>query len=122
MPPRTRKAAFDPEAAGAEQRAQKKVRTPPADRSLHNAVAKKLRDNFKSWPAVAIDGTLRDGLTLRQTLTADVQNHSADPAALPMGSSYYANLREKFKQDAPDAQKFHVKHAEDPVSPAPTMV
>ena len=66
MPPRTRKAAFDPEAAGAEQPAQKKVRTPPADRSLHNAVAKKLHDNFKSWPVVANDGTLRDGLTLRQ--------------------------------------------------------
>ena len=56
MPPRTRKAAFDPEAAGAEHHAQKKARTPPADRILHNAVAKKLRDNFQSWPAVAIDG------------------------------------------------------------------
>ena len=88
MPPRTRKAAFDPEAAGADQSAVKKMRTPPAERSLHNAVAKKLRDNFKSWPAAAIDGTVRDGLTLRQTLTVDVQNHSADPAALPMGSSY----------------------------------
>lgn len=51
-----------------------------ADGAEVNAVAaKKLRDNFKGWSSVALDGILHDNPTVRQTVPRDYHRHIAAP-------------------------------------------
>ena len=79
-------------------------------------VAKKTRDTFKGWASVAIDGTLRSGLSLRDTLARDYQRHLAEPIAFPMGASYCAGIKELFKAGDPAAKNFVVKIPRDTVA------
>ena len=115
-----RKAAFDPDL---DPSTQKKARTPTKNKAaaldpkqMNTVVSKTIRDNFKGWSSVAIDGTLRKGLSFRDMLVRDYQKHLADPATFPMGSSYYASIKELCKAADPTAKKFVIKNLKDTVS------
>ena len=85
--------------ASTTQPLSKKARTVPKNvRSLGQAVAKMLSDNFKAFGHQETDCTLSQGLTLRQKLSEAKALHAAgDPAAPVMGHYYYQELRCKYK-------------------------
>jgi hypothetical protein len=115
-----RRSAFDPYAELSTEK--KKAKTSKTKvvlgdpKEMSAIVAKKTRDNFKGWASVAIDGTLRSGLSLRGTLARDYQRHLAEPIAFPMGASYYAGIKELVRAGDPAAKKFVVKNPRDTVA------
>ena len=51
-----------------------------------------LKDNFRGWSSIDIDGTVVDGLTLRETILRD-KRKSRQSNYYPMGATYYGDLR-----------------------------
>lgn len=116
-----RAAVFDPEVdtpAEKKRGGGKKAKQVDSAKEVNAVVAKKLRDNFKGWSSVALDGVLHDKLTIRQTVTRDYHRHLADPNNFKMGATYYANLKILFKSADPSGRKLVAKHPEQTVSPS----
>ena len=60
--------------------------------STEKVVDKSLKDNFRGWSSIDIDGTVVEGLSLRETILRD-KRKSKGQSDVPMGQTYYANLR-----------------------------
>lgn len=115
-----RRGVYDPEADGVNATppsGRKPKKKPESGKDINAVIAKKIRDNFKGWSAVSIDGALCGRLTLRQTLTRDYKLHLANPK-VPFGASYYAKVKEVFRSADPAAKQFAPRSPNDPVSPA----
>ena len=59
-------------------------------------VQKKIMQNFKVVSSYETDVNVVDGLTLRETLARDLQQHDEGGEPRKMGREYYRELREKF--------------------------
>ena len=64
--------------------------------SVDEQVRKSLKDNFKSLGPKETDGTVRDGLTLRQRLRVDKERAQKDPKSVQFGRKYYDALRQLY--------------------------
>ena len=73
-----------------------KVSRPKKTNSVDAQVRKSLADNFKNMSAAEIDGTVREGLTLRQRLMRDKQQQQEQPGSVAFGKCYYQSLRDLY--------------------------
>ena len=73
-----------------------KVSRPKRTHSAEAQVRKSLADNFKYMSAAEIDGTVRQGMTLRQRLMRDKQQQLDSPGSVAFGKCYYQALRDLY--------------------------
>ena len=72
-------------------------------------VAKALRDNFRTFTALEVDGVHVDGLTLRARLTRDKLAWKAgDDKSVKMGKNYYLQLRDAYAMDSQPSKALRV--------------
>ena len=101
----------------AEQTKSEKPRRKLCKQSTDKLVEKTLRDNFRGWSAVDVDGTQKNGLTLRQKLSADKRKCRADPGSIVMGATYYADLRKQYGSAGHAVSQLKVKDESEDVNP-----
>ena len=87
-----------------------KVSRPKRTHSAEAQVRKSLADNFKYMSAAEIDGTVRQGMTLRQRLMRDKQQPLDSPGSVAFGKCYYQALRDLYA----DGNKVEVLLRPDP--------
>ena len=80
-------------------------------RDLEAMVEKLLKDNFKGWTSRQIDCVMKDGLSLRQTLVRDTEEHLA--GNIKMGKNYYNALKLRFVDVETPASRLKVANAAD---------
>lgn len=77
-------------------------------------VQKCLHDNYASLSATEVDGTLRNGQTLRDRLTADKQKNKEKKGTVVMGRKYHDHLRMLYRSDNnPDAMLLKLNQSPD---------
>ena len=84
--------------------------------STEKVVDKSLKDNFRGWSSIDIDGTVVEGLTLRETILRD-KRKSRMSNDFPMGAHYYGELRKKFGCSSQVANQLQVEDEHQEVSP-----
>ncbi len=85
--------------------------------SIDQATQRAINDNFKSWPASAIDSTLVENLTLRQRIARDKLRQRASPP-FPMGGPYYRHLKTIYAPAEDVGRQFKIAKPDEPISDA----
>lgn len=80
-------------------------------RDLEAQVEKLLKDNFKGWTSRQIDCVLKDGLSLRQTLVKDKEDHHN--GSITMGKNYYSAMKVKFVDVDTPSTRLKVQNVAD---------
>jgi hypothetical protein len=87
-------------------------------RSLEEAVAKCLRDNFPTWTAQETDLTLRQGVSLRQHILKDKMTNQSKTTNIKFGKTYFDLLKEQWSSPDLAWNKIVVVDPLEPEDPA----
>ena len=114
----------DPDQASLVEQEEKKGRTTEKKQSkreltrvpTETLVHRSLRDNFKGWSQVDIDGLKVEGLTLRERLTRDKRQQRED-ATFAMGGPYYKSIKLLYMSSSDPRKQLLVSNGNEELEP-----